>query len=298
MKKYIVGLCAIVALISLTPGVRAQSLSAVPSTLGATSTGINNNEASSSATSVNLENNVSAKCTVNGHEVPCSEVGQKAFGFLKAGIGFLIAALIFLTAGLIFWIVTIIHAASNPIPSKGLWLAVIILAGVIGSIVYYFVVMRSFNKPAEKQTEQPQAPLVVPVSTPATTKYAGFWIRVLASIIDSMIVGGVIGLLNNMLPDYDASKLLINIITIIGAWLYASLLTSSSRQGTLGKMMLGLKVVDYNYQRISFGRATARHFSQYLSGMILMAGFIMVAFTEKKQGLHDIIAETLVVRNS
>jgi len=50
--------------------------------------------------------------------------------------------------------------------------------------------------------------------------------------------------------------------------------------------------------RISFARATGRHFAKWISGLILFIGFIMAAFTEKRQGLHDMIAETLVVNRT
>jgi uncharacterized RDD family membrane protein YckC len=79
-------------------------------------------------------------------------------------------------------------------------------------------------------------------------------------------------------------------------WIYEAGMESSSRQATLGKMALGLKVTDIWGKRISFARATGRHFAKYLSGAILMIGYIMAAFTARKQALHDILAETLVPR--
>lgn len=80
-------------------------------------------------------------------------------------------------------------------------------------------------------------------------------------------------------------------------WLYFAFFESSAKQGTLGKVVMGLKVTDNNNQQISFLRASARSFSKYISAIILMIGFIMVAFTSRKQGLHDIIAKTLVIKN-
>jgi uncharacterized RDD family membrane protein YckC len=61
-------------------------------------------------------------------------------------------------------------------------------------------------------------------------------------------------------------------------------------------MIFGMKVTDLNGARISFGRATARHFAKVLSAFVLFIGFIMVGFTERKQGLHDLLAGTLVRR--
>jgi uncharacterized RDD family membrane protein YckC len=79
-------------------------------------------------------------------------------------------------------------------------------------------------------------------------------------------------------------------------FLYETLFTSSSMQGTLGKKVCGLKVTDLNGARISFGKAAGRYFAKILSGIILGIGFIMVAFTERKQGLHDMIVGTYVVK--
>jgi uncharacterized RDD family membrane protein YckC len=71
---------------------------------------------------------------------------------------------------------------------------------------------------------------------------------------------------------------------------------SSSYQGTIGKKILGIKVIDMNGNRISFVKATVRYFSKLLSALIIGIGFLMAGFTNKKQALHDLIAETLVVK--
>jgi uncharacterized RDD family membrane protein YckC len=86
-----------------------------------------------------------------------------------------------------------------------------------------------------------------------------------------------------------------NFISMIIAWLYYALLESSSKQATVGKMALALVVTDLQGRRISFGRATGRHFSKIISGAILMIGFIMAGVTARKQALHDMIAGTLVL---
>ena len=85
------------------------------------------------------------------------------------------------------------------------------------------------------------------------------------------------------------------IATLFGSWLYEAFMESSSYQATLGKMIFGMKVTDLNGNRISFERATGRHFAKILSS-ILGIGYIMVGFTERKQGLHDLLAGTLVLR--
>jgi uncharacterized RDD family membrane protein YckC len=86
------------------------------------------------------------------------------------------------------------------------------------------------------------------------------------------------------------------VLVLFGSWLYEAFMESSSYQATLGKMIFGMKVTDLNGNRISFGRATWRHFAKWLSAMILFIGYIMVGFTERKQGLHDLLAGTLVRR--
>ncbi len=78
--------------------------------------------------------------------------------------------------------------------------------------------------------------------------------------------------------------------------LYFPLFESSARQGTFGKQICGLAVTDTRGQRISFGRALGRYFAKFLSALVLGIGFLMVAFTPRKRGLHDLIAGTLVVR--
>ena len=94
----------------------------------------------------------------------------------------------------------------------------------------------------------------------------------------------------------SGAAILYVVLAIIG-WLYYALMESSSRQATVGKIALGLRVTDLNGERITFLRATGRYFGKIISGMILYIGFIMAAFTEKRQALHDLMAECLVVSN-
>ncbi len=138
--------------------------------------------------------------------------------------------------------------------------------------------------------------------------YVGFWWRVLATIIDSVItgvagavlggiVGGIIGL--TMGGGNDAIALAEgagNLIGIILGWLYSAMMESSSHQATLGKMACGIIVTDVNGNRISFGRATGRHFAKFLSAIILGIGYMMAGWTQRKQGLHDMIAGTYVIK--
>lgn len=150
-----------------------------------------------------------------------------------------------------------------------------------------------------------------PVS--AGVRYGGFWIRVVAAIIDAIIVRVVISPITIMfggmswlagtgggIPHAGIALLgggLTFLLAVAGGWLYEAFLESSSYQATLGKMIFGMKVTDLQGHRISFARATGRHFAKILSAMILFIGFIMVGFSERKQGLHDMLAGTLVRRS-
>ena len=145
------------------------------------------------------------------------------------------------------------------------------------------------------------------------TRYGGFWIRVVAAIIDGLLLGivvwpvlGILGLSIGLagsqvsMPEIGIHLVrgIVAWVLFVGAgWLYEATMESSSKQATVGKMALGLKVTDEYGNRISFARASARYFSKILSRMILMVGYIMVGFTQCKQGLHDMIAGTLVIRS-
>jgi uncharacterized RDD family membrane protein YckC len=138
-----------------------------------------------------------------------------------------------------------------------------------------------------------------------TTKkeYGGFWIRFVAHLVDTVviyIIGFIIGLgIGFILAITGYLNATIAISTVTGflvSWLYSAGLESSDKQATLGKQLLKLKVTDLKGKRISFSKATIRYLAKILSGLVLLIGYIMIAFTEKKQGLHDIIAKTLVVK--
>jgi uncharacterized RDD family membrane protein YckC len=132
--------------------------------------------------------------------------------------------------------------------------------------------------------------------------YGGFWIRFVAYIIDAIllgIVGGVVASLfgvSMMQTDWEHYDPTINLVSLVVGWLYFALLESSERGATVGKMAMGLRVVTSQGQRLSFMNATGRYFAKFISAIILGIGFIMIAFTDKKRGLHDIIADTLVIK--
>ncbi len=87
-----------------------------------------------------------------------------------------------------------------------------------------------------------------------------------------------------------------NILTTIFIWLYYAIMESSGKQATLGKLALSLKVTDLNGNKISFARATGRHFAKIITDFTFGIGYLMPLFTEKKQTLHDMIAGCVVVK--
>ena len=160
------------------------------------------------------------------------------------------------------------------------------------------------------------------VYVPMPSPFAGFWLRFVALMIDSIIlmigagifiavVIAIIGLgtLQNAFDsdnaaDFLPASIILGIVFVVlaltvGQWLYFAWMESSSYQGTFGKMALGLIVTDLQGRRVSFGRATGRYFSKIITGLIpFFIGYIMAGLTEKKQALHDMIASCLVLRKT
>jgi uncharacterized RDD family membrane protein YckC len=152
--------------------------------------------------------------------------------------------------------------------------------------------------------------------------YAGFWLRVVASLIDGVIMSialcvllvplfllsGFEAHIDEMVqrhgqPDPAIIVGLIGVIFVFAVvsvliqWLYHAYLESGEKQATWGKQALGLYVTDLMGHPITFGRASGRFFAKMVTGMIpLGIGYIMAGFTERKQALHDMIASCLVLR--
>jgi len=130
----------------------------------------------------------------------------------------------------------------------------------------------------------------VPPSAPAIkVQYAGFWRRFGAIIIDGLILSVVLVPLRitSVFTPFGIPLVFSYVLSPVIGWLYFALMESSKFQGTLGKMALGIIVTDMEGRRVSFGKI--------ISAIILCVGFLMIAFTEKKQGLHDMLANCLVI---
>ncbi|MGH9824413.1 MAG: RDD family protein, partial [Blastocatellia bacterium] len=145
------------------------------------------------------------------------------------------------------------------------------------------------------------------IRQPGELKYAGFERRIAAWLIDSAIVGcawlvaflfflmcfAVIGANSG---DATVGAILLSMVLVSPAvWLYYSIMESSRRQGTVGKVLMGISVTDLAGERVSFWRSTGRHFAKTISAVIAGIGFLMPLFSEKKQALHDSVAGCLIL---
>ncbi|HEY3061666.1 MAG TPA: RDD family protein [Chloroflexota bacterium] len=135
--------------------------------------------------------------------------------------------------------------------------------------------------------------------------YAGFWRRFAAAFLDgiivyviSFVIGAILGVGLAIANVGDNTLRAISYVVgfLIGV-LYYPTQESSEAQATFGKRALGIKVTDLHGQRISFMRALARTLGKWLSTLTLLIGYLMVAWTDRKQALHDMLAGTLVVRS-
>jgi uncharacterized RDD family membrane protein YckC len=155
----------------------------------------------------------------------------------------------------------------------------------------------------------PYAPPTAPVSDPSQPnvdelEYAGFWIRVGASIIDSIIMLIItVPLLIWIygVQDFLASEQLVSgTADFLLSYVFPAVWTVAFwvvKQATPGKMLLGLRIVDASTgDRISTGKAIGRYISYIPSTLVFGLGFLWVAFDDRKQGWHDKLAGTLVVR--
>lgn len=137
--------------------------------------------------------------------------------------------------------------------------------------------------------------------------YAGFLKRLAALVVDvvvlsipSVLIGRLFGnafgaRIGEESTSTLGSVLMAHAVGLAMSWVYFAAMESSPFQGTIGKLALGIKVTDMAGNRITFERATGRFVGRIISAIIFGLGFIMVAFTAKKQGLHDMMAGCLVV---
>ena len=136
-------------------------------------------------------------------------------------------------------------------------------------------------------------------------EYAGFWIRFAAVLIDIVFMGIVIWIPLTLIygEQYWLGEEIVNgfwdiilgyIVPFVGTiWFWLKF------KGTPGKMALNLEIVDVNTgSKISTGQAIGRYFAYILAAIPLCLGYLWVAFDQKKQGWHDKLANTVVIKNN
>ena len=150
-------------------------------------------------------------------------------------------------------------------------------------------------------------------ATPEPPEYAGFWLRVWAGAVDVFIE--VIGafLLSVVVyyamrwfidPSYGLTATTASYVSGIaaiaflslGAWLYCAFAESSSHRATLGKRIVGLQVLTAAGNQLTFGQASVRHFMKFLSLFTVAVGFMMAGWTKRRQALHDMPSDCVVIR--
>jgi uncharacterized RDD family membrane protein YckC len=134
--------------------------------------------------------------------------------------------------------------------------------------------------------------------------YARLGQRAAAFVIDVALISLVTVIVGVLLEadwsslfsgDRDPAAQVLDAVFFLVAWLYSAPMECSRKQATLGKLALGIQVTDLDGERVSFHRATGRFFGKILSTLILALGYLMAAFTQRRQALHDRMAGALVV---
>lgn len=140
-------------------------------------------------------------------------------------------------------------------------------------------------------------------------EFGGFWNRFIASLLDFIILsilllglGKLIGLTTdeamevvyglNAGMDLAQEQSLFYILTIA----YYIILPATPLRATLGKLVMRLQIVNVQGNRISLLRSTGRYLASFVSSVILFAGFLLIIFHPEKRGLHDLMANTYVMK--
>lgn len=176
------------------------------------------------------------------------------------------------------------------------------------------------NWQQQPQYQQPGVPQqYAPPPYAAAPQFGGFWVRVVAYFLDGIIIAIPMWILiavfaGGMFAGFSGSKtddeqiaaaaaagfgaFVIFLLAFVGVWLYEAMMTSSPRGATLGKRALGLRVLKSDGTQLTFGRATGRFFAKvFITGIIPFGiGYMMAGFTDRKRALHDMIADTVVVK--
>jgi uncharacterized RDD family membrane protein YckC len=149
-------------------------------------------------------------------------------------------------------------------------------------------------------------------------RYGGFWIRYLATLVDSTLLSVVIYLLAIVVltiifltagstwldPKQPQNDFIVKVLLLEGVAVLVSVILGAAYEtwmvtrygGTLGKMICRLRVVMIDGSNLTYGRSLGRHFAKYISGLTLWIGYIMAGVDDEKRSLHDRICDTRVIK--
>ena len=148
-----------------------------------------------------------------------------------------------------------------------------------------------------KKKEKLQAPSVAPTAIMAELQPAGFWLRFVALVVDSALMIILLGVM--MIGAVGVSEDLVAPaywLWVLISFLYWPVLESTALRGTVGKMLLGLVVADIDGGKLPFLRSLLRNLAKIISAIPFYIGFLLAAFTDRKQALHDLITKAVVLR--
>lgn len=161
------------------------------------------------------------------------------------------------------------------------------------------------DAPAPAAMAAAPGPVASAMAPLARAAFAGFWRRFGSLVVDFVVLYPFLAAFEIAMGGHpfdlrstERGGPLVLPVNVVLTWLYSALLESSRRQGTLGQQVLGIRVTDLEGRRVSFGRATGRHFAQFVSGLTLGIGYLMIALTDRRQALHDKIAGCLLARGA
>jgi uncharacterized RDD family membrane protein YckC len=158
----------------------------------------------------------------------------------------------------------------------GIWMIAILFLGLTPTLIALILCLILIKKNPYKKLSKKQI-------------YAGFWQRFLAGIIDSIILI-VIEVILILIPIIGW------ILSLFVTWLYFAIQHSSTKQATFGMRALDIKITNENHGKIGFWRATGNFYLTVISALVVFIGFLMIAFTSRKQGFHNLISRTLCIK--
>jgi uncharacterized RDD family membrane protein YckC len=158
----------------------------------------------------------------------------------------------------------------------GIWMIAILFLGLTPTLIALILCLILIKKNPYKKLSKKQI-------------YAGFWQRFLAGIIDSIILI-VIEVILIFIPIIGW------ILSLFVTWLYFAIQHSSTKQATFGMRALDIKITNENHGKIGFWRATGNFYLTVISALLVFIGFLMIAFTSRKQGFHNLISRTLCIK--